>query len=54
MVSVDIKHQVYLLMASITELRNCVSMEVGLGFHSLFHSFPVPNKQYGFYGRKAP
>ena len=25
--------------------------EVGLGSHSLFQSFPVPNKTYGFCGR---
>ena len=37
MVSVDVKHHVdfYLLY--------CVNREVGLGFHSLSHSSPVPN-----------
>ena len=25
-----------------------------LGFNSLFQSFPVPNKPYGFCGREAP
>ena len=28
--------------------------ELGLGSHSISHSFPVPNKPYGFHGRKAP
>ena len=27
---------------------------VGLGSHSLSHTSPVPNKPYGFCGRKAP
>ena len=36
------------------ELRSCVKREVGLGSHSLSHSSPVPNKLYGFCGRKAP
>ena len=37
-----------------SELRDCVNREVGLGYHSLSRSFPVPNKPYGFCGRKAP
>ena len=28
-----------------------MNREVGLGSHCLFHSFPVPNKPYGFCGR---
>ena len=37
------------------EVRSCVNREVGLGFRSLSHSSPVPNKPYGgFYGREAP
>ena len=35
------------------ELRSCVNREVGLGSYSLSHSSPVPDKVYGFYGRKA-
>ena len=35
-----------------TELWSCVNQEVGLGSHSLSHSSPVPNKPYGFCGRK--
>ena len=31
-----------------------MNREVGLGFHSLSHSFPVPNKPHDFPGRKAP
>ena len=37
-----------------SELRSCVNGELGLGSHSLSHSSPVPNKPYGFCGRKAP
>ena len=38
-----------------TELRSCVNREVGLGSHSHIPFFPtVPNKLYGFCGRKAP
>ena len=37
-----------------SELRNCVNGEVGLGSHSLSHSAPVLNKPYGFCGRNAP
>ena len=29
-------------------------MEVGRGSHPLSHSSPVPNKLYGFWGRKSP
>ena len=36
------------------ELGSCVNREGGLGPHSLSHSSPVPNKPYGFCGRKAP
>ena len=35
------------------ELRSCANGEVGLGSHSLSHSFPVPNKPYGFCERKT-
>ena len=31
----------------------CVNRVVGLVSHSLSHSFPVPNKPYGFCGREA-
>ena len=31
-----------------------MNREVGPGSHSLYHSSPVPNKPYGFCGRKAP
>ena len=37
-----------------SELRSCVNREVGLGPHSLSHSAPVPDKPYGFCGRRAP
>ena len=37
-----------------SELRSRVNREVGPGSHSLSHSSPVPNKPYGFCGRKAP
>ena len=36
------------------EPRICVNREVGLGSHSLSHTSHVPNKPYGFCGRKAP
>ena len=36
-----------------SELRSCANGEVGLGSHSLSHSFPVPNKPYGFCERKT-
>ena len=36
------------------ELRSCVDREVGLGSYSLSRSSPVPDKPYGFCGRKAP
>ena len=39
MVSVDVKHHVYVWSS---ELRSCVKVEVA-----------VPNKPYGFWGRKA-
>jgi len=38
----------------LAELRSCVNKEMGLGYHSLPHSFFVPNKPYGFRERKAP
>ena len=40
-----------------TELRSCVNRMMGMGSHSLFHSFLrplVPDKLYGFCGRQAP
>ena len=36
-----------------SELRSCVNRDVGLGSHSLSQSSSVPNKPYGFGGRKA-
>ena len=39
---------------NIPQLRSYVNWEVGLGSHSLSHSFPVPNNPYGFCGRQAP
>ena len=37
-----------------SEIKRCLKREVGLGSHSLSHSSSVPNKPYGFCGRKAP
>ena len=31
-----------------------MNREVGVGSHSLSHSYPVPDKPYGFCGLKAP
>ena len=42
------------LTDDLAELRSCVNKEVGPGPHSLSRSSPVPNKPYGFCGRKAP
>ena len=44
---------VRIIRQPLAELRGCVNSVVGLGSHSLSHSFPVPNKSYGFRGRKA-
>ena len=51
MVSVDVEHHERKKKA---DLRGCVNRAVGLGSHSLSHSSPVPNKPYGFCGRRAP
>ena len=37
-----------------SELRSCVNWEVDPASQSLSHSLPVPNKPYGFCGRKTP
>ena len=34
---------------SVSELRDCVNREVGVGSHSLSHSSPVSNKPYCFF-----
>ena len=52
MISVDVKHPVYLLKRY-TELRSCVNREAGLGSRSLSYAFPVPVKPFGLCGRKA-
>ena len=52
-VSVDVKHHVYLLCALIRAQKLC---EEGSGpvSHSPYHSYPISNKPYGFCGRQVP